>query len=64
MTENPLVTVIIPAYNRVDYIEQAINSVLDQTYPRVQLIVIDDGSTDGTHEKIEAYGSRLQLIWA
>lgn len=61
MTDNPLVTVIIPAYNRVDYIEQAINSVLDQTYPRVQLIVVDDGSTDGTYEKIENYGNRLQL---
>ncbi len=62
MTEHPLVTVVIPAYNRADYIEQTIDSVLDQTYPRVQLIVIDDGSTDGTYEKIEAYGNRLELL--
>jgi glycosyltransferase involved in cell wall biosynthesis len=61
MTKHPLVTVVIPAYNRVDYIEQTIDSVLDQTYPEVQLIVIDDGSSDGTHEKIEAYGNRLEL---
>jgi glycosyltransferase involved in cell wall biosynthesis len=62
MTNNPLVSVVIPAYNRVNYIEQTIDSVLDQTYPEVQLIVIDDGSTDGTYEKIKAYGNRLELL--
>jgi glycosyltransferase involved in cell wall biosynthesis len=62
MTDSPLVTVIIPAYNRVDYIEQTIASVLEQTYPQVQLIVIDDGSTDGTCEKIQAFGNKLQLL--
>ena len=62
MPDNQLVTVVIPAYNRVNYIEQTIGSVLDQTYPQIQLIVIDDGSTDGTYEKIQAYGDRLQLL--
>lgn len=62
MTENPLVTVIIPAYNRVDYIDQTICCVLDQGYPEIQLIVVDDGSSDGTYEKILAYGDRLELL--
>lgn len=42
------VTVIIPSYNHENYVAQAINSVLDQSWPDVDLIVIDDGSTDGS----------------
>lgn len=56
------VSVIIPAYNRVDYIDQAITSVLQQTYANIELIVIDDGSTDGTYEKIKDYGDKLTLL--
>jgi len=60
--ENQLVTVIIPAYNRVDYVDQAICSVLDQTYSAIQLIVIDDGSSDGTIEKVQTYINHLELL--
>lgn len=56
------VSVIIPAYNRVDYIDETIKSVLDQTYTNVELIVVDDGSTDGTYKKIKAYGDKLTLL--
>ena len=56
------VSVIIPAYNRSDYIDQTIRSVLEQTYLRVELIVIDDGSTDGTYEKVKSYGDKLTLL--
>lgn len=62
MTGNPLVTVIIPAYNRVDYIDQTIRCVLDQSYSAIQLIVVDDGSSDGTFEKVQAYGGQLELL--
>lgn len=54
-----LVTVVIPSYNHGTYIEDAILSVINQTYSYIQLIVIDDCSTDGSHEII----SRLNLLY-
>lgn len=47
-SKQPLVTVIIPSYNHEKYVEQAILSVVTQTYKEIQLIVIDDGSKDGS----------------
>ena len=46
----PLVSVIIPAYNVAMYIEEAVNSIFNQTYRNLEIIVIDDGSSDGTHD--------------
>lgn len=51
--ENPLVTVIMPAYNAEKYIEKAISSVISQSYENWELLVIDDGSTDSTVEIVE-----------
>lgn len=48
-----LVSVVIPSYNHRDYVIQAIESVLDQSWPEVDLIVIDDGSKDGSPEVIQ-----------
>lgn len=48
-----LVSVIIPSYNHCRYVEQAISSVLDQDWPEIDLIVIDDGSKDGSPEVIQ-----------
>lgn len=50
-----LVTVVIPVYNHEKYILSAIESVLSQDYPNIELIVINDGSTDGTDEVIKGF---------
>ena len=54
---NPGVTVIVPTYNRAWCLEKALQSILDQTFSDLELIVVDDGSTDGTSALIEKYGS-------
>lgn len=58
----PLVSVIVPTYNCAKYVDEAIGSVLEQDYPNKELIVVDDGSSDGTLECISRYASRLTLI--
>jgi len=59
----PLVSVIIPMYNRWPMVGEAINSVLAQSYRGFELVVVDDGSEDGTAERIlTKYGSRIRLF--
>ena len=58
----PRVTVILPTYNRAWIVKQALDSVLDQSYANMELIVVDDGSTDDTAHLLAAYGDRLGCI--
>lgn len=59
----PIVSVVIPAYDRAELIGRAISSVYNQTFTDFELIVVDDGSTDGTAERASAFGrSDLKLI--
>jgi len=57
-----LISVIIPCYNGENFLKKAIDSVLGQTYRQVQIIVIDDGSSDGSNAIASSYGDRLRLV--
>ena len=57
MNDNPLVSVIIPVFNGERYLSEAIESVLVQAYDQIEVIVVDDGSTDNTAAIVKKYGS-------
>jgi glycosyltransferase involved in cell wall biosynthesis len=61
MPSGPLVSIVIPTHNRAGYLVEAIESVLAQDYPRLELIVIDDGSTDETAQVLERYEGRCRI---
>lgn len=57
-----LISVVMPCFNSEKYLEEAIESVLGQTYANVELIVVDDGSTDNSSLILERYASRITLV--
>jgi len=60
----PTVSVCIPTYNRKDYLKEALESVFAQTYKDYEVIIVDDGSTDGTDQMIKEAGYNVRYCWA
>ncbi len=59
--DSPKVSVIIPLYNQKQFVGEAIESVLDQSYPNIEIIVVNDGSTDNPHPELEKYKGKITL---
>jgi len=61
----PTVSIIIPAYNAEKYLQETLESILTQDYPSIEVIVVDDGSTDNTSDIVKSYSydSRVQYIY-
>lgn len=60
---SPLVSIVISNYNYADYVSEAIESALNQTYRNLEVIVVDDGSTDGSREVIERFRRDVRVIY-
>jgi glycosyltransferase involved in cell wall biosynthesis len=63
MSNQPAVSVIIPTFNRANFVRQAIESVLQQRFQDYELIVVDDGSTDDTRAVVESLGPRVRYLY-
>ena len=62
MNSKPLVSAIIPTYNRAHIVCESVESALRQTYSKLEVIVVDDGSTDGTAERLRQYGDKIRFV--
>lgn len=63
--ETPLVTVIVPVYNTQSYLKKCVDSILNQSYKNIELILVDDGSTDQSPQICDEYGLKFKnvLVW-
>ena len=61
-TSFPLITIVTPTYNAEDYIEETIQSVVNQDYPALEYLIVNDGSTDGTARILKKYGTKITVI--
>jgi glycosyltransferase involved in cell wall biosynthesis len=63
MVESPLISCIVPVLNGELYIRESLDSILAQTYKAIEIIVLDDGSTDGTVSIVREYGGQVKYFW-
>lgn len=59
----PLVSICIPTYNRKDYLTETLGSVFAQTYKDYEIVIVDDGSTDGTEQMVKEAGWPVRYYW-
>src|SRR5687768_4198880 len=62
MPDQPQLSVVIPAYNAEKYLGAAIESVLAQGHPSAEIVVVNDGSSDRTHEVARSYGGQVHFL--
>ena len=62
MSSNELVSIIIPVYNSERYLKECLNSVFEQTYQNIEIIAVDDGSTDTSLEILKNYSDKLKIL--
>ena len=62
MSSNELVSIIIPVYNSERYLKECLNSLFDQTYQNIEIIAVDDGSTDTSLEILKNYSDKLKIL--
>ena len=60
--KSDLVSIIIPVYNSERYLEECLDSVISQTYENIEIIAIDDGSTDSSLELLKKYSNKIKIL--
>ena len=60
--DRPLVSIVVPVWDGERHLRESLDSILGQTYPRLEVIVVDDASTDATPQILESYGDRIRVL--
>ncbi len=63
LSSEPLVSIIVPMFNAETYISEALDSILRQSYKNIEIIVVDDGSTDVSNQVVLSYGNKVKYIY-
>ena len=62
MDKYPKLSIIVPTYNRANYLKECLDSIINQNYPNIEVIVTDDNSTDNTKEVVKEYIQKYPFI--